>query len=216
MSDTKERILDVAERLFAEQGFANTSLRHIIAEAGVNLAAIHYHFGSKEELLDELIRRRADPVNQARIDALGRLEAKAGAKPPEVEAILRAFLEPGIKAALAHPPLIRFVGRMHAEGMNLEVFRKHFGPVVQRYIAVMRRALPDLPEDEFMVRLRYTAGAMAFGVQDECTAAPLDSGTVGRRIATLIAFLKGGLLAPAAPVEGEPMQAAEEKAEVAK
>src|ERR1017187_314100 len=79
MIDTKDKILDSAERLFGEQGYSETSLRHIIADAGVNLAAIHYHFGSKEDLLEQLIRRRADPINQVRLDALERFEADAGA-----------------------------------------------------------------------------------------------------------------------------------------
>lgn len=214
MIDTKERILEVAERLFAEQGFANTSLRHIITEAGVNLAAVHYHFGSKEELLDELIRRRADPINQARIETLERLEAEAGGKPLAVEAILQAFLEPGIKALTKHPSMIRLVGRLHAEGTNLRVLRKHFEPVARRFIGSMRRALPDLPEEEFLTRLRYAGGALAFSVQDERLTAPAEDGAVRRTVANLIAFLKGGLMAPATPVEADSRQAAGKKIEV--
>ena len=103
MSDTKCKILDVAERLFAEQGYAATSLRHIIAEAGVNLAAIHYHFGSKEELLDGLVARIAVPVNADRIARLDRLEAEAGDAMPAVEAILEAFLMPAAEMARQHP-----------------------------------------------------------------------------------------------------------------
>jgi AcrR family transcriptional regulator len=214
MSDTKERILDVAERLFAEQGFANTSLRHIITEAGVNLAAVHYHFGSKEELLDELIRRRADPINQARIEMLDRLESESEGRPLPVEAILQAFLEPGLKAAAQHPSMIRFVGRLHAEGTNLSILRKHFEPVARRFISSLRRSVPDLSEAEFMMRLRYLAGAMAFSVQDERLSAPADAGTVRHAIATLIAFLKGGLLAPATPADAEREQLMGEKIEV--
>jgi AcrR family transcriptional regulator len=214
MSDTKEKILDVAERLFAEQGFANSSLRHIITEAGVNLAAVHYHFGSKEELLDELIRRRADPINRARIGALERLEAEAGGAPLPVEAILGAFLEPGVKALTEHPSMIRLVGRLHAEGGNLSIMRKHFEPVARRFISSLRRTLPDLAEDEFMARLRYTAGALAFTVHDERFSAPVDATNVRRTVATLIAFLKGGLMAPAAPIAEEAEERAGHKIEV--
>jgi AcrR family transcriptional regulator len=60
------KILDTAERLFGEDGYKAVSLRHITAAAGVNLAAIHYYFGSKEELLDELVMRKAVPVNEER------------------------------------------------------------------------------------------------------------------------------------------------------
>jgi len=67
MTDTKEKILDTAERLIGEQGYSATSLRHIIAQARVNLAAVHYHFGSKEDLLDAVVARKATPVNDARL-----------------------------------------------------------------------------------------------------------------------------------------------------
>ena len=73
MTDTKEKILDTAERLIGEQGYAATSLRQIIAEAGVNLAAVHYHFGSKEDLLDAVVVRKAGPVNEARLARLDRV-----------------------------------------------------------------------------------------------------------------------------------------------
>jgi AcrR family transcriptional regulator len=72
MIDTRDKILLTAEQLFAEQGYAATSLRQIIGKAGVNLAAVHYHFGSKEELLDELVHRKAEPVNQERLLRLDR------------------------------------------------------------------------------------------------------------------------------------------------
>src|SRR5437763_5037954 len=117
MIDTKQKILDAAERLIAERGYSATSLRHIIAEAGVNLAAIHYHFGSKEDLLDELILRKAGPVNAERLAWLDRLEADAGGRPLPVEAILEAFLIPTAATADADPQFVRVMGRMISEGM---------------------------------------------------------------------------------------------------
>src|SRR6266849_7254792 len=76
--DTKQRILDSAERLFAENGFDSTSLRTIIADAQVNLAAIHYHFHSKEALLDAVILRRLEPINRHRLEMLDTCERAAG------------------------------------------------------------------------------------------------------------------------------------------
>src|SRR5580658_4365705 len=98
MIDTKGKILDTAERLFAEQGYGAVSLRQIIADAEVNLAAIHYHFGSKQELLDQVIMRKAGPVNLERLERLDRLETKPGA-PPTVEQVLEAFLMPMAQSA---------------------------------------------------------------------------------------------------------------------
>ena len=73
---TKARILDAAEALFMEHGFEATSLRLITAAAGVNLAAVNYHFGSKEELFQAVLTRRLDPMNQARVALLDRYEAR--------------------------------------------------------------------------------------------------------------------------------------------
>src|SRR5580765_5251639 len=90
--ETRTRILDAAEELFMQHGFEGASMRLLTAKAGVNLAAINYHFGSKDALIEAVFRRRLDPMNAARIAELDRLEAAAGASPPDVEAIIRAFL----------------------------------------------------------------------------------------------------------------------------
>src|SRR5271157_3074866 len=99
MIDTRLKILDTAERLFGEEGYQPVSLRHITAAAGVNLASIHYHFGSKEELLDALIERRATPVNEERMESLRRLKQAAGPKPIALEDLLGAFLIPAFHSA---------------------------------------------------------------------------------------------------------------------
>ena len=78
-SATKDRILDAAESLFMEHGFEATSLRAITAAAGVNLAAVNYHFGSKEELFQAVLTRRLDPMNQQRVELLTRFEHAGGA-----------------------------------------------------------------------------------------------------------------------------------------
>src|ERR1039458_9703068 len=103
MSETKEKILDAAERLVGQQGSSAARRRHIIAEAGVNLAAVHYHFGSKEELLDAVVTRKVTPVNEARIAWLERVEAEAGSGPMVVEKVLEAFLIPTAEVASRSP-----------------------------------------------------------------------------------------------------------------
>src|SRR5437763_10558253 len=96
-TDTKQRILDSAERLFAQHGFEATSLRNIIADAKVNLAAIHYHFHSKEALLDAVILRRLGPVNQKRLELLDGCERSAPDGRPDLEAVLEAFIAPAFR-----------------------------------------------------------------------------------------------------------------------
>src|SRR5215475_3768724 len=96
---TKDRILDAAEALFMEHGFEATSLRAITAAAGVNLAAVNYHFGSKQELFQAVLTRRLDPMNQERVDLLTRLENEVAPAPLPCEQILNAMFLPALKLA---------------------------------------------------------------------------------------------------------------------
>src|SRR5213593_2222540 len=98
-ADTKTRILDAAEHLFMEHGFEATSLRSLTTAAGVNLAAVNYHFGSKEELFQAVLTRRLDPMNQERIDLLAAVEHEAGSRAATVEKILFAMLIPALRLA---------------------------------------------------------------------------------------------------------------------
>src|SRR5579863_9327890 len=91
---TKDRLLDAAERLFAQHGIEATSLRVITREAGVNLAAVNYHFQSKEALMHAVIARRLDPINEKRLAMLDACEAKAGEGPLAVDEVLHALLGP--------------------------------------------------------------------------------------------------------------------------
>jgi AcrR family transcriptional regulator len=198
MNDTKQKILDTAERLFGEHGYDATSLRQIISEAGVNLAAIHYHFGSKQELLDELILRKAGPVNEQRIARLERVMAEAGSGPLAVEKVLEAFMEPMASAAGQNPQFVRVMGRLHAEGHLSTVVERHFRPVIVRFRVAMQRALPDLPELEFLWRLHFMIGAMAHTMcgSPDFTGMASGRGDFRTRIERLVAFLSAGFRAP--------------------
>src|ERR671910_3594384 len=90
--ETKEKILDAAERLFAAHGFAGTSLRSVTKEAGVNLAAVHYHFGNKEDLLRAVLGRIVIPVNRERLEMLEQVEAAAEGVPLSPGGMHRDFL----------------------------------------------------------------------------------------------------------------------------
>ena len=167
-TDTKERILDVAECLFADFGFAATSLRDITSEAGVNLAAVNYHFGSKEALLSALMERRFLPVNERRLALLDELEASAGSAGPKLEDIVRAFLVPPFHKhaewGKSGEKFLKLVGRIHSEA-NEEIRVSFLGlieDVLVRFTAALQRALPDLEADEVSRRMLFIVGAMAF------------------------------------------------------
>jgi AcrR family transcriptional regulator len=212
MNDTKDKILDTAERLIGEQGYASTSLRHIIAEAGVNLAAVHYHFGSKEELLDELVDRKVSKVNAARIARLEALERAAGGKRLEVLPILEAFFEPTADAASEHPRFVLLMGRMYAEGMLPRIAEKHFHATALRFIQALGRALPELPPEELLYRAHFMKGAMAHAM---CSAPSLPVPGVRetdlrRRLKLLVTFLAAGFRAPATQSAIQPVKKGED------
>src|SRR5438552_17150621 len=101
--DTRTRVLDVAEELFGEEGIERVSVRDITDKAKVNVAAINYHFGSKEDLIVAVFERRVIPVNDARLAALDAIEQTAGKRSPKVEAILEAFIRPALECSLEAP-----------------------------------------------------------------------------------------------------------------
>lgn len=185
--------MDAAEGLIAEQGYAATSLRQIIGAAGVNLASVHYHFGSKEELLDELVMRKANPVNEKRLAWLDRAEAEAAPGNPSLEKVLEAFLAPMAEAAGGAPQFVKVMGRLIAEGLLPRVVEKNFKPVTGRFFGAVRRVVPELPEEEFQWRVQFMIGAMAHTM---CGCNATGPG-FEQRIGYLVQFLAAGFRAPA-------------------
>lgn len=217
MTDTKKRILDIAERLFAEQGYAGTSLRAIIAEAGVNLSAVHYHFHSKEALLEAVVLRRAIPANQERLMLLERCEREAGDDPPEIEKIIEAFVAPAFHAAQdparGGPVFRRLMGRLYAEGDILpRILISHFGPLLARFAGAMERSVPELSREELLWRAYFSMGAVAqalrgtrnWEILQQPLLKPHDSDAVLER---LLAFLSAAFRAPVGTVSSSRREA---------
>jgi AcrR family transcriptional regulator len=199
MTETKEKILDAAEGLFGEYGYSSTSLRHIIAKAGVNLAAIHYHFGSKQDLLDQVILRKAAPMNERRLKLLAQFEAEAVPEPVCIEKILEAFIAPAILIDKS-PQFVKLMGRVHAEGLMPEIAKRNFQPMIARFLSALRRSLPNMSEKELAWKVHFALGAMAHTL----TARPeLDSEALREAssiiVWRLVAFVCGGFRATATP-----------------
>jgi AcrR family transcriptional regulator len=198
MNDTKEKIMDAAERLFGEYGYTAISLRHIISEAGVNLAAIHYHFGSKEDLLDQVILRKAEPINKRRIELLDRFESEASPEPASVEGILEAFIAPVIMIDKS-PDFIKLMGRVHAEGLIPTIAQRHFQPIIDRFFAALKRALPGMSAEELDWKAHFALGAIAHTL----TARPSTNLQAAHElpetiVKRLVSFITGGFRAPSA------------------
>ena len=163
--DTRKRLLDAAESLFAEKGIAASSVRAITREAGVNLASVSYHFGSKEGLVREVLGRRLEPLNRERRERLDELEARHAPDPPPVEEILEAFLRPVVEA-LDDPGarvFARLLLRAFLEpGEDLrDLVVGEFLPTARKYEEALGTSSPWLSRESVIWRLHFTIGALA-------------------------------------------------------
>ena len=204
--DTRERILDVAERLFGERGFPATPLRDITAEAGVNIASVNYHFGSKEGLLAEVLERRLKPINARRLELLDAVEERGGDEPPELEAVIRAFLSPPFHSLRVWGAdgqgFLRLVGRIHSETNEdfRATFVKQFDEVFKRFTAALRRALPNLDDADLSWRMLFIVGSMAFTMSWGPTLVASGSGAAHAPedvLESLVLYAAAGMAAPA-------------------
>ncbi|HYG55091.1 MAG TPA: TetR/AcrR family transcriptional regulator [Burkholderiales bacterium] len=203
--ETCTRILDAAEELFMQHGFEGTSMRLLTSRAGVNLAAVNYHFGSKDALIEAVFRRRLDPMNTERIAELERLEAKGT---PTPEAIIRAFIVPGLRMIEdgkgGGRNFIRLLGRTYSEpAKNIRaLIGQMYAPAMQRYKAALERALPHMPAEELVWRMHFMFGTLAYTlaatdtVQLIAGCKPEDRYDARLLEERLTAFLAAGLNAP--------------------
>lgn len=154
--DTKTRILDAAERLFAEHGAKSTTLRQICADANANLAAVNYHFGSKAELINALLSRILGQVVETQIALLDQVEQDRTQTPADLEAVIRSFLGPIFSIARKHPNMRELFENLSRAYGDITRFKAHvmttLRQVHRRYIAVFRRLLPDIPETLILYR----------------------------------------------------------------
>lgn len=168
MSDptTKDRIIAAAQELFAEKGFPATSMREITTRADVNLASINYHFGSKENLLHEILRQCIGPLNEERLAALDRLEAavQETGVPLELHDVVHAFLEPAVRlfSANNNEALPCMLARLHQElspGLE-ELMTSILAPVISRFVAAVQTTLPDHQPKEIILRGHFMMGSL--------------------------------------------------------
>jgi AcrR family transcriptional regulator len=200
--DTKNRILDAAERLMGAEGF-EVPLRAITAEAGVNLAAVNYHFQSKDALLDAIISRRLGPVNRRRLELLDRLESESPQGPLPLEQVLTAFFRPVFESDADMLHIRPLIGRIYSaptEFLN-RVYSRHLTEVVRRFLAALQRAVPELPRNELLWRLQFSVGMMVHlmnwaPILPIITNGVCDVADTQQTTARLIAFASAGFRAP--------------------
>ncbi len=197
--NTKDRILGAAESLFAQQGFAGTSLREVTSRADVNIAAVNYHFGSKENLINEVFRRRLDELSERR---LGALKAARDQHPDDLEGILAAFIEPALALSMDRQggsAFVRVLARAYAEkDERLRQFvSEHYGHVMREFSKAISTSLPNLSRETLGWRLDFVAGALTYAMADfghnKRTGAGNDEAHCKRAAQELVRFAAAGL-----------------------
>ena len=209
-SDTKERILDAAEHLFAAEGFHNSSLRAITGNAKANVAAVNYHFGSKEALLEAVFERRLVPLNRLRrekLEAIRQAARQSGSHPLTAE-VLRAFVEPTLSFRDSGPgaeAFVRLVGRAIAEPDDTlrKIFMRQMEPIFYLLYDTLRDALPQFSQNTLFWRLHFALGAMShtmcmaglFQLLPPGVTPPTDAASL---TTLLLDFITAGMEAPCA------------------
>ena len=210
-NDTRERILDAAEHQFMAHGYEGTSMRQITGEAGVNLAAVNYHFGSKESLMQEVFRRRLDWLNDERMRVLDELERTAEGKALKPSQIVDGFFGTLLRMAEDEQRggmvFLRLLGRTLTDPSEfIRTFLAHeYAAVVDRYKEALFKALPDVPKAEIVWRFHFMLGATSYAiagtdalrlVTDWQIEAEDSTDRLDRLLPRLMSFLLGGLRAP--------------------
>ena len=178
---TRSAILAAAERLYADRGFGDVTLRDIVAAANVNLAAVNYHFGSKDELIAELFVTRSLATNRERLHELKAAEDAGGGRAP-VEAILRALVGPTLRGCLGpesgRSTAARFMIRASIEAVApIRRIKTREVDHLRKFAAAMRRALPDRDEVELYWGLHFALAMAHHTIRDSERLTKLSDGT---------------------------------------
>ena len=162
-AETLEQILDAAEKLFAERGLNGVTLRDVAQQVGVHTTLLHYYFDDKKSLFEAVFARRAGVTAGRRMEALDRYEAEAGDN-PTVEGALHAFLDTDldlyIQGGEAWMNYSAFCARVSNTLEGAALMDVHFDPVVLRLIGILKRAMPDMPDEDVFWGYHFVTGAL--------------------------------------------------------
>ena len=199
--DTKSRIIETAEVLFAKHGYEGTSLRDITEAAHVNVAAVNYHFGSKDGLLTALLDRVITPINEERLALLAEYHSDGT---PDLRQVLTAFLLPDLQSIESlrrrNPELPRFVSRMYSDGSPLMggVIGDQFARMRQEFGRAFAETLPDLSATELSFRISCLVGVVVymFASVEAPGVTPLTTGDIESDLQRLLSVAESMLTAP--------------------
>lgn len=203
---TRERLLDSAERHFSEHGFAGASLREITNDAEANLAAVSYHFGSKEELFVAVIERVMAPINRERLELLDAAEERAAGRPLELEELIAILVGPVLRSHAAEGGAgcsLRLFARGQFEDASMwkRIAEGPLKVIKPRLEAALARSLPHLSAQEIAYRMHFMMGAVKSAAGDQHALRAMSRGLcdpddIEGTLAQLVAFLAAGMRAP--------------------
>jgi AcrR family transcriptional regulator len=207
-SESKRRLLEAAEQLFAERGFESVSVRDVTHQAEANVAAVNYHFGSREGLISLVVARHVTPVNDERLLRLDALEKKWPGKVVPVEEVIDAFVRPLVgsarKSELSERLFCKLVARIFSlQGEALPpIVEEQMKSVIDRFLKAFGKSLPGLGPEELVWRFHFVAGAvihlllhqeMLFRLSSGASGNPGTDALLGRLIRFASAGLREGL-----------------------
>lgn len=211
MTDTKEQIMDAAEKCFARDGIAKASIRTIIAEAGVNLGAVTYHFGSKDNLVIAVYKRRIVPISEAQLKRLSALENGEDGKSLTLRGLIEALVIPFRKEVERYPEFLPFMKQLsnYPNSEFRETMRTESQPFMDRIDKALLQVLPDMSDEERIAKKHLLFTNIFFAMENQPRLARYLDKWPGadRFVDVLISFLEGGMAkavsSPDSPERGQ-------------
>jgi AcrR family transcriptional regulator len=206
-STTKAQILDAAIRLFGNRSFDAVSIRDITSEAKANLGAVNYHFSSKLNLIREVLRTLATPINEARLTSLNAYETLLNGGRPDLETLIRILVEPFVRLSkdrsgpgIYYPRLMMLARALPGDLIGSYLSEQH-DAMARQFVKAIGRALPNLDEEEIFWRYDFTIGSTLNIVGDayrsyrlkRLSAGQCDTDDADRIIDELVAFVSAGM-----------------------
>ncbi len=201
VADTKQRILDAAETLFAHHGYDGTSIRDIAGAGGVQIALVAYHFGPKSELFDHVIGRRVAVISARRLALLDDCRDRHGAEAIPLEAIIHAYVWPFLERSAKGGPGWKSYARLIALIANSRrwypIIGKYYDPAARVFIAEFKRSLPDCPATAIYAGFSFLVGAMLTscaetGRLENLSDGLCDSSDLESIFKDMLPFIRGG------------------------
>ena len=209
--ETKTRLLDATELLIAQYGPGGASLRSIAETAGVNLAAVNYHFGSKESLIHAVFARRLAPVNARRLAMLDEVLA-VNPKKPNLRGVLRALILPILETAFLPPSksnkvqLGALMVRLYTEPAQVveRSFNEQMASTAQRFVSALHQAVPHLKSETLYWRMSFCVGSLVHTMHASTLLKVVSKGSINNPTAAqaleqMLPFLEAGLTAGSQP-----------------